>query len=63
MRVTVELPDKLVAEALKVSSAKTKTAVIMLGLQELVREHRIADLSALRGKIDLSIDIRKSRGR
>ena len=63
MRTTIELPDDLIAEAMKVSHVKTKTTVITLGLQELINKHRIEALRALRGKMDLSIDIRKSRKR
>lgn len=63
MRTTIELPDGLIAEAMKVSHVKTKTMAITLGLQELINKRRIEDLRALRGKIDLSINIRKSRKR
>ena len=63
MRTTVELPDGLMAEALRVSHAKTKTMAITLGLQELINRHRIEQLRALRGKLDLNIDLRKSRQR
>ena len=63
MRTTVELPDGLVVEAMRISHVKTKTTVITLGLQELINKYRIDDLRSLRGKIDLNIDIRKSRRR
>lgn len=63
MRTTIELPDELIAEAMRVSHVKTKTTAITLGLQELINKHRLEELRALRGKVDLGIDIRKSRRR
>ena len=63
MRTTIELPEELITEAMRITHVKTKTTVITLGLQELINKHRIEALRALRGKIDLSTDVRKSRKR
>lgn len=63
MRTTVELPDELVAEAMRVSHVKTKTTAITLGLQELINKYRLDALRLLRGKVDLTMDLRKSRQR
>ncbi len=63
MRTTVDLPESLVQEALRVSQAKTKTMVIVLGLQELIHRHKLEQLRALRGRIPLTTDLRKSRKR
>ncbi len=63
MRTTLELPDELITEAMRVSHAKTKTMAVALGLQELINRYRIEELRSLRGKIDLDIDLRKSRRR
>jgi len=63
MRTTIELPSELLTEAMRVSHVKTKTMAITLGLQELINRHRLEQLRALRGKIPLEIDIRKSRRR
>ena len=63
MRTTVDLPDKLLAEAMKVTHAKTKTMALTLALQELINRYRLEDLRSLRGKIQLDIDLRKSRQR
>ena len=63
MRTTVELPSELITEAMRVSGVRTETAAITLGLQELINKHRLEQLRALRGKIDLDIDLRKSRRR
>jgi Arc/MetJ family transcription regulator len=63
MRTTIELPDELLDEAMRVSHVRTKTMAIVLGLQELINKYRLDALRALRGKIDLMTDIRKSRRR
>lgn len=63
MRTTIEIPDMLMKEALRASQAKTKTMVIVLGLQELINRHKLDQLRALRGRVDMTIDIGKSRDR
>lgn len=63
MRTTIELPGELVAEAMRVSHVKTKTTAIVLGLQELINKYRLEALRSLRGKVDLNLDVRKSRRR
>ena len=63
MRTTVDIPDGLMKDALEVSHVKTKTMVIVLGLQELINRHKLRQLSALGGKLRLNVDLRKSRKR
>ena len=63
MRTTLDLPGPLVAEALKVSNHKTKTAVIISALEDYVRKARISDIKRYRGKVDLDIDLNTLRNR
>ena len=63
MRTTLDLPEPLVAEALKLSHHKTKTAVIIGALEDLVRKAKIRDLTKYRGKVDLDIDLMALRKR
>ena len=63
MRTTVEIPDELLSEALRTAHVKTKTMVITLGLKELINRHKLDRLRALRGQIQLNVDVRKSRKR
>lgn len=63
MRTTLDLPEDLLKEALRVSHARTKTMAIVLGLKELVHRHKIDELRALRGKLSLKFDKRISRKR
>lgn len=63
MRTTIELPDELVEQAMRVAHVKTKTMAIALGLQELINKSRLESLRALRGRVDLTVDLHKSRRR
>lgn len=61
MRTTVDIPEDLLAEAKKAAGVKTKTATIIISLQELIGKRKIQKLRRLRGKIDLEIDLRNLR--
>jgi len=63
MRTTLDLPEDLLSEAMKVTHTHTKTRVIVLALRELVRKSRLSTLKKYRGKIDLDIDLDKLRDR
>ena len=64
IRTNIELDEKLVAEALKLSRLKTKKAVVHYALEELVRRKRRKRLLELEGRVEWrgSLDrMRKSR--
>jgi len=63
MRTTLDLPEDLVQEAMNVTQIKTKTKVITVALEELVRKSKIADLKKYKGKVDLGIDLNELRDR
>lgn len=63
MRTTLDLPEELLTEAIKVSRAKTKTRVIIIALEDLIRKNKIAGLKNCKGKVDLEIDIDLIRDR
>ncbi len=63
MRTTLDLPENLLEEGLKVSHLKTKTALIITALEGLVRRNRIQELKSYKGKIDLEIDLDSLRNR
>ena len=63
MRTTLDLPESLIKEALRVTHSKTKTAVITQALKELIRKNKIAKLKKYKGKIDLKIDLDQLRDR
>jgi Arc/MetJ family transcription regulator len=57
VRTTLDLPDKLVQDAMRVSHQKTKTAVIITALQDLVRRSRLQELRQFKGRVDLNVDV------
>ena len=63
MRSTLDLPDDLLEEAMRLSGAKTKSMTIVMGLQELIHRKRMEELRRLRGTIELDLDIARARGR
>jgi hypothetical protein len=63
MRTTLDLPEELLDEARKVTHTKTKTEVIILALENIIRKSRIAELKKFKGKIDLDIDLDTLRNR
>ena len=56
MRTTVEIDPDLLAEAMRLCEAKTKKEVIHTSLAELIRRHRIEELKAMAGTLDLDLD-------
>ena len=63
MRTTLDLPRDLLNEAMKLTHTKTKTRVIVIALEELVRKTKISDIKRYRGNIDLDIDLDVIRDR
>jgi len=63
MRTTLDLPEKLLSEAMKATQIKTKTMVIITALEDLIRKSKISELKEFKGKIDLAIDLNDLRGR
>jgi len=63
VRTTLDLPENLLNEAMKLTHTETKTAVIVKALEELVRKTKITDLKQYKGKIDLDINLKEIRDR
>jgi len=63
MRTTLDLPENLLNEAMRVTHTETKTAVIVLALEELIRKSKISDLKKSKGKIELDINLDEIRVR
>ncbi len=63
MRTTLNLPEELLNDAMKVTRTGTKTGVIVLALRELIRKSKISDLKKYKGQVDLEIDLAELRDR
>jgi len=53
MRATLNIPDDLLSEVQKITGEKSKTKAITIAMKEYVRQKRIKELLALRGKIQI----------
>ena len=63
MRTTLDLPEDLLNEAMKVTLINTKTKVIVKALEDLIRKTKISKLKDFKGKFDLNVDLDEIRGR
>jgi hypothetical protein len=63
MLTTLDLPENLLEEAMTVTNTLTKTAVITVALERLVRQSKVAGIKNYFGKLDLDIDLDIQRGR
>ena len=52
MRTTLDIPEDLMAEAQTVTRLKSKTDVVILCLEELIRRRKVEELRNLRGNIE-----------
>ena len=63
MRTTLDLPEDLVESARKALGFKSKTDTIVVALRDLVRRHKVDELKALLGRVELDVDVARSRRR
>jgi Arc/MetJ family transcription regulator len=63
MRTTLDLPEDLLAEAMKATKISTKTQVIVTALKGLIRKTKLSGLKDFKGSVDLDIDMNSLRGR
>ncbi|HVL68037.1 MAG TPA: type II toxin-antitoxin system VapB family antitoxin [Vicinamibacterales bacterium] len=63
MRTTLDLPEELVESARKALGFKSKSDTIIVALRELVRRHRVEELKGLLGRVELDVDVERSRRR
>jgi hypothetical protein len=63
MRTTLDLPVDLVEDARRALGFKSKTDTVVVALKELIRRHKVEDLKNLLGRVELDIDLDRSRRR
>jgi Arc/MetJ family transcription regulator len=63
MRTTIDIPEELINEAMKVTNISTKTEVIKEGLLNLIQREKIKGIKKFRGTVDLDIDMDRLRKR
>ena len=63
MRTTLDIPEDLITEALKLTHSRTKTDLIKLALESIIKQNKILGLKKYRGKLDLDLDLNVLRNR
>ncbi len=63
MRTTLDIPQELMEEARALLDFKSKTDVVVVALRELIRRSRLNELKGLEGRLDIDVDLRRSRRR
>jgi metal-responsive CopG/Arc/MetJ family transcriptional regulator len=63
MRATLNIPDDLLDKVQKITGEKSKTKAITTAMKEFVRQKKIKELIALRGKIHIDYDWEKEEER
>jgi metal-responsive CopG/Arc/MetJ family transcriptional regulator len=56
MRATLNIPDDLLNQVQKITGEKSKTKAISIAMREYIRQKKINELIALRGKIQIDYD-------
>ncbi len=59
MRATLNIPDNLLKEVQKITGEKSKTKAITIAMEEYIKQKKIKELIALRGKIQIDYDWEK----
>ncbi len=63
MRTTLDLPKELIDEAMDITQAKTKTELIKIALENIIKQNKMNLLLKYHGKIDLKINLDNLRKR
>jgi len=63
MRTTLNLPDDLVKELVKITGEKNKTHLIRTALADMLKRIKREKLIGFRGQIDIDIDLDELRRR
>lgn len=61
MRTTIDIPDDLMERALRAASLRSKKDAVVAGLEELIRKAEREELRRMAGRIQLDVDLRRSR--
>jgi len=61
-KISSILPEDLLIQACKLTEAN-QTDTIVLALKELIRSHKRASVSALKGRLNVDFDIERDRER
>ena len=57
MKTTLNLPDNLIQEGLKITNYRTKTELVISSIKNLIRQKKTQKLKKFKGKVKLDIDL------
>jgi hypothetical protein len=57
MRTTLDIPENLLSEAMKVTKARTKTEVIKFALENIIQKNKLQKLKSYRGELEIEINL------
>ena len=57
MRTTLDIPENLISEAMKVTKARTKTEVIKFALENIIQKNKLKKIKSYRGELELDINL------
>ena len=63
MRTTIDIPETLIQEAMRVTKSPTKTELIKIALHNIIQKNKIESLKNYKGKVDIDIDLNSIRNR
>jgi len=63
MLTTLDLPETLLNEAMKITHIETEKGVVELALKELIKKSKVSGLKNYKGSIDLDINLDEIRDR
>ena len=63
MRTTLDLPNDLLQEALKITNERNKTSLIVNSVKSVIRKHKLMQLIEKQGSIALNIKTDQLRKR
>ena len=63
MRTTIDIPEELITEAMKVTGSRTKTEVIKEGLLNLIQREKDSYIKKYKGTVHLDINMDTVRKR
>ncbi|MDR3256510.1 MAG: type II toxin-antitoxin system VapB family antitoxin [Endomicrobium sp.] len=59
MRTTLDLPEKLINEAMTLTNIHTKTELIKTALENLIWKEKVKEITKYFGKVNLDISLDK----
>ncbi|MBP7902103.1 MAG: type II toxin-antitoxin system VapB family antitoxin [Spirochaetes bacterium] len=57
MRTTIDLPENLVNEAMRLTNINTKTDVIKEALMNLIQKEKIKNIKKFKGSVSIDVDL------